>query len=330
MNASRRALLRLAALGFAGVPFRSFADAAGAAEAWPTRPIRLVTGSAPGTGDLIPRLYAAKLAEALGVPVIVENRPGASFNIASDIVARAPADGHTLLWATSQITLTPTIVGPTVVDPVGSFAPIAKAFTTPVIVCVHRTLGVETLADLVALARRQPRKLSYANPGVGSIPHLAMEMILRRADVEMVGIPYANSGQAFVNFVSGEVPIYVMYYVTLMNALRDGTGRAVAVASARRTPKLPDVPSVVELGFPDAAVEPWAGFAAPAGTPAAVVARLHREIERIMLLPDVQERYALAGMDPIASTPESMAADIRRQTAAWPAIVKAAGIKPGA
>ncbi|HEY8242870.1 MAG TPA: tripartite tricarboxylate transporter substrate-binding protein [Casimicrobiaceae bacterium] len=324
----REAVLRLAALGAAAAAARPlFAADAVDAERYPSRPIRMVVGSAAGTGDVIARLYATRLADAWGQPVVVENRPGASYNIASDVVARAPPDGYTILWATSQITVTPTIVGPSVVDPVASFAPIAKVLVTPVFVFVHRSLGVATLPELIALSRSRP--LSYATGGLGSLPHLAMETILRRAGTAMVHVPYGNTGQAFANFVSGEVPVYVSFYISVMAALRDGTARAIAVASDRRSPTFPDVPSVAELGYPEAAVEPWAGFAAPAGTPPAIVDKLHRELVRIMELPDTRERYLQVGMDTVVSTPASMAADIRRQTAAWPAIVKAAGVKVG-
>ncbi len=297
-------------------------------EAYPSRPIRLVVGSAPGAADVIPRLFATLLAESLGRPVVVENRPGASNNIASDIVARAPADGYTLLWATSQITLTPTIIGPSVVDPVASFAPITKVLTTPLFVFVNRSLGVGSLAELLALAKREPGRLNYAITAVGSLQHLVMETILRRAGAAMEPIAYPNSGQAYANFVSGEIPVYVAFYISVLPALKGGSARPLAVASSGRTALLPDVPTVGELGFPEAAVEPWAGFAAPAGTPPAIVERLHRELVRIVRLPELRERYAQVGMDPVTSpSPEVFAAELRAQVAGWPAIVERAGVK---
>jgi tripartite-type tricarboxylate transporter receptor subunit TctC len=328
MNAAarRRALARLGALGLAAVaPRRASASAAAeSADAYPSRTIRVVVGSAPGAGDIVPRLYAARLAEAFGQPVVVENRPGASFNIASETVARAPADGYTLLFATTQITLTPAILGPSVVDPVAAFAPITKVFTTPPFVFAHRSLRVSTLPELLDQARAAPGRIAYARTGV--IPYVLMETILKRAGVKMLQVPYANAGQALANFTSGEVPVYATFYVSALSAVKDGTARALAVMSDRRSPSLPDAPTVVELGYPDAALDAWSGFVAPAGTPREIVAKLHREIVRIAQLPEVRERHAQLGLDPLTSTPEAFAADIRAHTARWPAMVRATGV----
>lgn len=329
MNASssrRRTLAALGALALSAIPrFPRANEAAG----WPDRPLRLVVGVAPGSGDAVPRFVASKLAESLGQSVVVENRPGASYNIASEIVARAPADGYTLMWATSQITLTPTLLGRSVVvDPVASFAPIAKILTTPVLVCAHASLGVSTLPELLALARQRPGALSYATAGPGTIAHLAMESILRAEGVRMEMIPYSNSAQAVANFARGEFQVYPNFYVGLKPVLDSGAARVLAIAGERRASWMPAVPTVVELGFPQAAVEPWAGFVTTAGTPPAIVARLHREIAAIVDLADTRARLAFLGMDPLASTPESFAADMRRQTAAWPTIVRQVGLTP--
>ncbi len=323
----RGALAALATLGYAALRPSRIRASPDEAASWPDRPLRLIVGSAPGGGDIVPRLFATKLAEALRQPVVVENRPGASYNIASDIVARAAPDGYTLLWATSQITLTPTLLGRSVVvDPVTALAPITKVLATPVIVFVQRSLGVTTLRELLDLAARGGGRIDFATTGSGTLPHLVMETLARRAGVAMQMIPYSNAGQALADFIQGQVRVFPTFYVGMKSHLASGNVLALAVASARRTGSMPDVPSVAELGFPQAAVEPWAGFAAPAGTPGAIVGRLHREIVRIVASPDMAVQYAQLGMDPVVSTPASFAADLREQVEAWPAIVKAAGI----
>jgi tripartite-type tricarboxylate transporter receptor subunit TctC len=319
----RRALAALAGLGALALrPAPARAD-----ERWPSRPLRLIVGAAAGAADATPRAFAAELAEALGQPVIVENRPGASANIASELVARAAPDGYTLLWARSEITLTPTILGRTVVvDPVTAFAPITKVLTTSVIVYAHRTLGVSTLHELLSLAKVRPGGLSYGLTGLGTLPHLVMETLARRAGAPMTAVPYSNFGQAVANFASGEVPVMPSFHIAMQALTEAGTVRPLAVAAARRASYLPDVPTVAELGFPEATVEPWAGFMAPAGTPAPIIQRLHAELVRIAQSPGMREQYRKSAMDSVISTPEAFADEIRQQTARWPAIVKAAGV----
>lgn len=317
----KRMLVTLIALAFLAPA------AAQDSRAYPDRPIRLVTPMAPGIGDLIPRFLGARLSDALGQPVVIENRPGASFNIASEYVAKAPPDGYTLMYSTSAITLLPQILGPSAVDPVASFAPIARVLTIPVIIVANPALGVRTLDDLVALARKRPASVAYATPGNGSLPHLVATMISKRAGIELIHVPYTNIGQAVTHVVSGEVPIFVTWYSQIAGQLKGGAVVPIAVASTTRTPVLPDVPTVVELGYPDATVEPWSGFFAPAGTPPEIVHRLNRELNAIVASREVRERFAELGLDPVAdSTPERFAADIKAQVARWPAIVKAAGI----
>ena len=320
----RRLAFACAALALAVAAPAVAADDAGA---YPNRPIRLVVPNAPGSGDIVPRLLAGKLAASLGQPVVVENRPGASFNIASEVVAKAPPDGYTLLYSLSAMTLLPHILGPTAVDPVASFAPIVKLLTIPVIVVVNPALGVRTLDELVALAKQRPGRLAYATTGVGTLPHLVATMLSDRAGIELLHAPYTNIGQAAADVVSGNVPVYVTFYSQVQGHLKSGAMLPLAVAGTARTAVLPDVPTVVELGYVDATVEPWAGIFAPAGTPPEIVERLSREFNAMLASPDVRERFSQLGMDPVGSTPERFASDIRVQVARWPAIVKAAGIK---
>ena len=315
--------LAACALALAGLAPAAAQDAA----PYPSRPIRIVVPNAAGSGDIVPRLLATKLAASVGQPVVVENRPGASFNIASEIAAKAPADGYTLLYSFSGMTLVPHVIGPTAVDPVASFAPIVKLLTIPVIIAVNPALGVRTLDELVALARQRPGTIAYATGGIGSIPHLAAAMFSGSAGIELLHAPYTNIGQAAADVVAGTVPVYFTYYSQSQAHLQSGAMLPLAVAGPRRTGVLPDVPTVVELGYHEATVEPWAGMFAPAGTPPEIVNRLNREFNAMLASPDVRERFAQLGLDPLGSTPERFASDIRAQVARWPAIVKAAGLK---
>jgi tripartite-type tricarboxylate transporter receptor subunit TctC len=294
---------------------------------YPNRPIRLIVPHAPGSGDIVPRMFADRLAARLGQPIVLENRPGASFNIASEIAAKAPADGYTLLYSSSAITLLPQTLGPTAVDPVAALAPIAKVLTIPVIIVVNPAFRARSLDDVVAMARQRPGRVAYATTGVGTLPHLVATMISNRAGIDLLHVPYANIGVAAANVVAGEVPVYVTFYSQVAGHLKSGALVPIAVASKSRTAVLPDVPTTGELGYPDATVEPWAGFFAPAGTPREIVEMLGREFNAIVALPEVRDRYFQLGMDPLTSTPERFASDLRAQVASWPAIVKAAGLK---
>ena len=288
----------------------------------------MVVPAATGTSDVVARLVAAKLADAVGQPVTVENRPGASFNIGSEIVARAPADGYTLLFTGMVITLLPSTLGKAAVDPVASFAPITKIGRVPLVIVVASSLGVRTLDELLTLARQRPGAIAYATQGIGTPAHLAATIIAQRAGVDLLHIPYVNSGQAMKDVLTGEVPVYFTYPPAVEAHVKSGQLRALAVASTRRIPAWPEVPTVVELGFKEAVVDPWYGVLAPAGTPPGIVDRLHREIARIIQQPDVRERLAQMGIEAEGSTPERFAADIREAVARWPAVVRAAGVIP--
>lgn len=304
------------------------AAAAADSEPYPNRTIRIVVPSAAGAADLPARLIGEKLEEALGQPVNVENRPGASYNIASEIVSKAPADGYTLLVTTSVITLLPSTLGKLAVDPVASFTPIMKLASVPLVIVAHPSLGVNSLDDLLALARQKPGRIAYATQGVGTVAHLTATMIARRAGVEMLHIPYVNTGQALKDVLSGEVPVYFSFRGTVDGMLRGGQVKGLAVASTRRMQAWPEIPTVVELGFAEAAVDPWYGLLAPAGTPPEIIDRLYRELARIIQLPELREKFAQMGMELVGSTPQQFSTEIREAAARWPAIVKAAGFRP--
>jgi tripartite-type tricarboxylate transporter receptor subunit TctC len=297
--------------------------------AYPTRPIRLVVPFAAGSqADITARLVGAKLSDALKQPVIVEDMPGASGNIGGEYVARAPADGYTLLFGGSLMTLLPFTSAAPMVDPVAAYAPVAKLAEPPLVIVVGTAFDASTLAEVLARAKEKPGRIAYATLGIGSVNHLAMSMIARKAGVDLIHVPYANTPLAIKDVVAGEVPLVVTFLGPVNAHLQAGQVKAVAVVSTRRASAIPDVPTVVELGYPEAAMAPWNGILAPAGTPREIVRMLNREFATIVAQPDMRERFAQMGMTPLAPTPEQFAAEIREAVARWPAIVKAAGIEP--
>jgi len=247
------------------------ADVAG----YPSRPIRIVVPFAGGSQiDIVARLVGGKLSERLGQSVVVDNQPGASGNIGSEIVAKAPADGYTLLLTGSAITLLPSTMGSHAVDPVLSFAPITKLCEPPIVIVANPSLKVDSLQELIALARREPGRIAYATAGIGSVQHLTASVLSRKAGIEMLHVPYANSGQALKEVIQGEVPVYFTFLGPIDGYLRAGQLKALAVASGSRMKAWPDLPTVVELGYPEASADPWNGVLVPAGTPSEIVDKL--------------------------------------------------------
>jgi len=298
-------------------------------DAYPNRPIHLVVPFAAGTqADIVARVVGGKLAESVGQPVLIENHPGASANIGSELVAKAPPDGYTLLLTGSLITLLPSTMGSRAVDPVASFAPVAKLAEPPVVIVVNPSLNVTTLPELIALAREKPGKIAYATTGVGTVQHLTAAVIVGKAGVEMLHVPYTSAGQALKDVVQGEVSVYFTFLGPIDAQLRSGKLRALAVASDHRIRAWPDVPTLEELGYKEATTKPWNGILAPAGTPPEIVLRLYRELARIVQQPQIVELFAQMGMEPLATPPDAFAAEIRDAVKRWQPIARDAGIRP--
>ena len=263
---------------------------------YPTRPIRLVVAStAGGTADTIARLVGDRLEEMLGQPVVIEDRPGASGNIASEIVARAAPDGYTLLVMPVTVTILPSTLGATAVDPVRAFAPITKLMNQPILIVANPALGVNTLAELIARARREPGRIAYGTSGVATTPHLAGALLWTRAKVEMLHIPYANAGQDVKDAVAGEVSVALTFLGRTEPLVRSGQLKALAVTSRSRVAAFPDVPTVAESGYPGFEMTSWYGLVAPAGTPKAVIDRLYTAMQATMSKASVQGAVAAMG-----------------------------------
>lgn len=332
-DAAERRLRHSAVKGLALAFLASFlasmpvaAKAAGPAP-YPNRPIHLIVPFTAGNQlDVFARLIGDRLAESMGQPVLVENRPGASGNAASEAVSKAAPDGYTLLVSGVLITLLPQTYGSRAVDPVASFTPITRLAQQPIVIAANPSLNVNSLSDLIALARRTPGKIAYATSGVGTAQHIAMTMLSQRAAITLLHVPFANSGQLIASVLSGEVPIAMSFPGTVEPHVNTGRLKALAVTSAHRAAAWPDVPTVAESGFPGFDVQSWAGVLAPAGTPPEIIDRLHREIVRILNIPEVRSVFLAQSAEPVGNTPEEFAAEIRSSVARWAPVIKAAGI----
>ena len=305
-------------------------SAAALAQAWPSRPVRVVVCYAPGgVTDVVARLVAQPLSEALGQSIVVENKPGANGMIGSQIVADAPADGYTLLMYVDGNTVLPSIMKKLPFEPLKAFAPITVLGRGSHVVLVHPSIPVRTLGELIAYAKKHPGELSYASPGLASPQSLSLEAIKTATGIDIVHVPYKGGGQAIADVASGQVKVGVLGMAPSLPHIQSGKLIALAVTGGRRSPLLPDVPTVAEAALPGFETMQWQGIAAPAGTPPEIIERIHDELVRIMATPAVMERLKSIGMDNSTSpTPEDFRKMIGNDLQRWPAIVKAASIEP--
>ena len=298
------------------------------AQSYPSKPIRLVLPYPPGGGtDVIARPLAQKLTEQLGQQVIVDNRGGAGGNIGMEFVAKSPADGYTLLFAlTAQYAVNPSLYPKLPYDPVRDYAPISLLANAPYLLVVHPALPAKSVAELVALVKARPGQLSYSSSGNGSGAHLAGEMLRSLARVEIVHVPYKGAGPAMPDLIAGQVQLSFITYTAAGPHIKTGRLRALGVTTAKRSPTLPDLPAIGETvaGY-DSAV--WYGFAAPAGTPPEVVAKLNIEVLRVLAAPDFRSRITLEAVSPIGSTPEEFGSFMRSEIVRWAKVVRDSGAK---
>jgi len=297
-------------------------------ETFPSRPIHIVVPFAGGTWvDTVARIVAEKLGDDVGQPVVVEDRPGASGAIAANLVAKAPADGYTLLVGGVFLTTLPAISAPHAVDPLGAFVPITRWTNAPILVVVNPSLKVATLGELFALARREPGRLSYATSGVGTTPHLVAVMLTQRAGVDMLHVPYVNTNTEVKDVIAGEVPVMFTFSGTVDAFMQSGQLRALAVTSSERYTAWSSVPTVAEQGFPGFDVSTWSGALAPIGTPREVVASLHERFARILRLPDVRDKLTALGLQVDGADPERFASDMNTDVPRWKAVARTAGLR---
>jgi tripartite-type tricarboxylate transporter receptor subunit TctC len=299
-----------------------------AAQGYPERPVRVIVPlSAGGSADIVGRLLAQKLSERLGQQFVIDNRPGAGSLIGTEIAARAPRDGYTLLLAGSSFTSAPSLHRKLPYDPVKDFAPITLASNAPGLLVVHPSVPARTVQELIAFARAKPGAINYASPGNGTSPHFAGALFNLMAKVEMVHVPYKGAGPAVAAVVGGQVQASFASMLSAITQARQGRLRAIAVTGAKRSPAVPDLPTVAESGLPGFESGSWQGFFAPAGTPAAIRGRLHREISAIVHLPDISAQLAKDGSEPIGSTPAEFAKFVAGELAKYARVAKAAGMQ---
>ncbi len=285
-----------------------------AAQAWPAKPLRLVIPfPAGGATDIVGRLLAQKLGAALGQQVVIDNKPGAGGTIGADLVAKAPADGHTLLLATSSThSIGPALNPKMPYDAFKDFAPIAHVANAPSVLVVGAGFPKGNALDLIKMLKANPGKYNFGSSGIGTYPHLSAEMFKWRAGgLFVVHIPYRGTGLVVTDLIAGQITFLMDSIVSAQTHIKDGRVRALAVTGAQRSGSLPDVPTFTELGVPGLAFSNWFGFFAPAGTPADVVQRANRELNTLMRAPDVADRLRQLGADPVTGTPEAFAKVIR-------------------
>jgi len=322
---SRRTILRLAA-GAAALPLLPFPARA---LDYPERPVRILVGFTPGTApDVVARLLATKFSEAWGQGVVVENVTGAGSNVATDQVAKARPDGHTLLMGgNSALVVSPSLYDKLPYDPVKDFAPIAQIFVAANILVVHPDVPAKTLPELVALARSQPGKLTYGHAGVGTSQHLAGELFKYMAHVDVQPVAYRGTTAVLPDLLAGRLSMFFGNVVNVLPLVRGGKLRAFAVTSLKRSAVAPDIPTMAESGYPGFEAVPWFGLMAPAGTPQPVIDKLYAGTIKALAAPDVRKSFADLGLDMVGNTPAEFAAVIAKETPEWAKVIKAAGIK---
>jgi len=308
------------------VPGAVFAQGSG--EAYPARTVRVVIGLAPGGGtDIQARLFAQKLSENMGRPFVVENRTGAGGTIAYAQVAKSPPDGYTLMGVTSGYTITPAVYSKLPYDPVKDFAPISLVAQAPFLLLTHPSLPVRSVKDLLALARAKPAMLDCGSAGHGSSTHMAYELFRTMAGVNIAHIPYKGTGPALIDAMAGQVHMLFGNVLSSLTHVKTGRLRALAVTTAKRSMVLPDLPTVSESGVPGYENSTWFGLLAPAGTPAAVLNKLNAELVKASQSPDIVDRLAPDGGEPVGSTPEQFGRHLALEIARWRKVVKDAGMK---
>ncbi len=297
------------------------------AQVFPARPIRLVVPYAPGGGtDILARALAPRVSDALGQPLVVENRPGAGGNIGADAVAKSPADGYTLLMAANTIAINAGL-SKLPFDPIRDFAPVTMLATAPMLLVVHPGVNARTTTELIALAKANPGKLNFSNPGNGTPQHLAEELFNRMAGVDIQHVVYKGGGPALLDLVAGTTQAAVLTMASAKPFLQSAKLRVLGVATARRSQSMPEVPTIAEGGVAGYEAELWYGIMAAAGTPGAVVQRLNQAFAKALAAADVQERLAALGFEAAPGTPERLGEIHRNDIIKYGKLIRDAGIK---
>ena len=321
MKRMRRLLHGCLALALAGVA------SAAAAQVSPAKPVKLIIPFPPGgSNDIVGRMSAAQLAERLGQQVVVDNRGGAGGTIGTDIAAKSPPDGYTLLLISTAYAFNTSIYKKLPYDPATAFVPVAMLGTGPAVLVVYPGLPVNSVQELIALAKQKPGQLNNATAGVGSFQHLASELFRLEAGIDLTHVPYKGGGPAMVDLIGGQAQVSVGSLIQMLPHIRSGKLRALGTTGAKRSPALPDVPTVAEAGVPGYEATNWWGILAPAGTPQVVVDRLNKELAAIALSAEAKKRFESEGAEAVQMSPAEFGKHVADETVKWARVVKEAGI----
>jgi len=299
------------------------------AESYPARPVKMIVPRPPGNAnDLIARVLAQKLSEETGSQFFVENLPAGGGIVGMGTAASAAPDGHTILAANQDLIVHPLVKAKVPYDPFTSFAPVSLVASAPEVIVVHPSVPAKNMRELIALLKANPGKYNYASPGHGTSPHVACERLFRVThNLDVVHVPFPGGGQAVAATIAGHTAILHITLPLIEQHLRDGTLRALAIASSRRSPLFPDVPTLTDAGVPNHEVAFWVGMLVPAGTPQNRIGALHQRITKVQSLPDVKDRFVSIGFDPVGSTPDKFATYLKAESAEWARVVRDAKIK---
>ena len=324
MDFHRRRLLA----GLAAVTPLSLWGTAHAQGAWPERTVRIVSPyGAGGSNDISARLFAERFGKRMGQQFIVENKPGAGTRLANEFVARAPADGYTLLYAAAPFAVVESLYGKLSYDPGRDFQPVTLALVAPVFLIVNAELPVKTVADFIKYAKSKPQGINIGSPGAGSGPHLTGELFMKEAGIQGLTVHFRGDATAYTELLAGRVDATITAITTALPHIKAGKLRVIAVANETRSPIEPQVPTFAEAGFPNIVGYGWFGFIVPRGTPAAVVDRLSAETNAVLAEPDFKARMLQLGLQPRGGTPAEFAAFIVRETRKWSEVIRVAGVK---
>jgi tripartite-type tricarboxylate transporter receptor subunit TctC len=321
--------MKIAAKLFAGLLVLLSAAAASAQSGYPNRPVKILVGFTPGTApDLAARIIADRFAEVMGTGFVIENIPGAGSNIATERVAKSAPDGYTLLMGGNpSLVINPSLYESLPFDPIKDFSPISVVFITANVVVVPSESPVKSVADLVALAKAQPGKLSYGHAGVGTSQHLGAELFKYQAHVDITSLAYRGTTAFMPDLLANRINLAFANLVNVLPLAREGKLRALAITSIKRSAMAPDLPTMAESGFPGFDAVPWFGLVAPAGTPKDIIDKLHDETVKALATAQVRKKFDELGLEPVGGTPEEFTATIKKETPEWAKLIKDANIK---
>ena len=308
----------------------SLGAATGAAYAqadYPNRPVRIIVPSSPGGGtDILSRLLTPQLTERLGQPVVVDNRPGAGSIIGNELVAKAAPDGYTLLMGISTLAILPAMHKKLSYDALRDLAPVTQVISAPNLLVVHPSLPVRSVKELIAFSQKRPGEINYASAGLGTNPHLSMELFLSMTKLKMVHVAYKGLGPAMIDLLAGHVVVATATMLTGLPHVKSGRLRGLGVTGSSRSPTLPELPTVAEAGVPGYEAVQWYGLLAPAQTPKEIIARLHGAMTSALKMPAIGEKLAADGVQAVGSSPDDFARFLRSETDKWGKVVRGAGI----